>query len=59
MHLPFLLLSIGLAMPAMAASPYWTLVWADEFDGPAGVPPDPRNSKFRRPPEICAARPAR
>jgi len=46
MHLPFLLLSIGLAMPAMAAPPYWTLVWADEFDGPASAPPDPTKWVF-------------
>jgi len=46
MHLPFLLLSIGLSMPAMAAPPYWTLVWADEFDGPASAPPDPTKWVF-------------
>ncbi len=35
-----LLLSLLLAAPALAAPPYWTLVWSDEFDGPAGTAPD-------------------
>ena len=46
MRLPFLLLSICLAAPAIAAPPYWTLIWADEFDGPAGSPPDPTKWAF-------------
>ena len=28
------------AFPALAAPPDWTLVWADEFNGPAGSAPD-------------------
>jgi len=35
-----LFLSLLPAAPAGAASPYWTLVWSDEFDGPAGSAPD-------------------
>ena len=27
-------------VPVRAAPPYWTLVWSDEFDGPAGTAPD-------------------
>ena len=23
--------------------PDWSLAWSEEFDGPAGAPPDPRN----------------
>lgn len=34
------LLFAGLAA-AQPAAPQWTLVWSDEFNGPAGVPPDP------------------
>ena len=33
-----LLLSLLLAAPA--SLPYWTLIWSDEFDGPAGTAPD-------------------
>src|SRR5579863_682622 len=33
-------LSLLLAAPAVAAPPYWTLIWSDEFDGPAGAAPD-------------------
>jgi beta-glucanase (GH16 family) len=40
MRVPFLLLSMCLAVPAIAAPLYWTLIWSDEFDGPAGAPPD-------------------
>jgi len=29
------------AADVIAAPPYWTLVWSDDFDGPAGSPPDP------------------
>jgi beta-glucanase (GH16 family) len=46
MRVLFLLFSICLAAPALAAPPYWTLVWADEFDGPAGTPPDPTKWVF-------------
>src|SRR5690242_11677650 len=37
---PALLLFTVLLGPAAAAHPYWTLVWSDEFDGPAGDAPD-------------------
>jgi len=39
-HAASLLLSLVLAAPALAAPPYWTLIWSDEFDGPAGTAPD-------------------
>jgi beta-glucanase (GH16 family) len=29
-----------LRAPVLAAPPYWTLVWSDEFAGPAGTAPD-------------------
>jgi beta-glucanase (GH16 family) len=32
--------------PAVAAPPYWTLVWGDEFDGPASTAPDPNKWTF-------------
>jgi len=35
-----LLCSVLLGVPATAAPPYWTLIWSDEFDGPAGAAPD-------------------
>jgi len=36
------LLALILALtPAAAAAPKWRLIWHDEFDGPAGAPPDP------------------
>jgi len=40
---PYILLAGAafLITPAFAAPRYWTLVWADEFDGPAGRAPDP------------------
>ncbi|HXI44139.1 MAG TPA: glycoside hydrolase family 16 protein [Candidatus Limnocylindrales bacterium] len=31
---------------ALAAPPYWTLIWSDEFDGPAGTAPDPNKWVF-------------
>jgi beta-glucanase (GH16 family) len=31
---------------AVAAPPYWTLVWSDEFDGPARAAPDPAKWVF-------------
>jgi beta-glucanase (GH16 family) len=37
---PMLLLSLVLVASGSAAPPYWTLVWGDEFDGPAGTAPD-------------------
>ncbi|MBZ5595475.1 MAG: glycoside hydrolase family 16 protein [Acidobacteriia bacterium] len=39
-HAASLWLSLWLAAPALAAPPYWTLIWSDEFDGPAGTAPD-------------------
>ena len=30
----------------VAAPPYWTLVWSDEFDGPASTAPDPAKWVF-------------
>jgi beta-glucanase (GH16 family) len=38
--LRFSLLSLFLATVASPAPPYWTLVWSDEFEGPAGAAPD-------------------
>jgi beta-glucanase (GH16 family) len=35
-----LLLTLLCATRSPAAPPYWTLVWSDEFDGPAGTAPD-------------------
>jgi beta-glucanase (GH16 family) len=32
--------------PAAAAPPYWTLVWSDEFNEPAGTAPDPNKWVF-------------
>ena len=37
---PILFVSLLAAAPALAAPHYWTLVWSDEFDGPAGTAPD-------------------
>jgi beta-glucanase (GH16 family) len=34
------LITLLLATTLIAAPPYWTVVWCDEFDGPAGAPPD-------------------
>ena len=35
------------ATPTATATPQgWTLVWSDEFDGPAGSPPNPANWTF-------------
>jgi len=34
------------ADPTPAASRAWRLVWADEFDGPAGSPPDPARWRY-------------
>ena len=39
-HAAPLLLSLLLSAPVWAAPPYWTLIWSDEFDGPAGAAPD-------------------
>jgi len=36
----FLFLSLLFAAPVLAASPYWTLAWSDEFEGPQGAAPD-------------------
>ena len=35
-----------LMKPAVAAPPYWTLVWSDEFNEPAGTAPDPNKWVF-------------
>jgi beta-glucanase (GH16 family) len=34
------------AGPTGAAVPGWRLIWADEFDGPAGTPPDPAKWRY-------------
>ncbi|HUJ23255.1 MAG TPA: glycoside hydrolase family 3 C-terminal domain-containing protein [Bryobacteraceae bacterium] len=46
--LPFLLcvgLLIRVPAPAQTTSG-WKLVWSDEFNGPAGAPPDPKNWNY-------------
>ena len=47
-------LSLALALPLALAplagcgeeATVWTLAWEDEFEGPAGAPPDPRSWRF-------------
>src|SRR5579859_1637807 len=45
-HLASLIWLLLILTPAVAAPPYWTLVWSDEFDGPAGAAPDPNKWVF-------------
>jgi beta-glucanase (GH16 family) len=37
----WLLSFLGTSVPALSVPQYWTLIWSDEFDGPAGTAPDP------------------
>ena len=36
----------GCTRPSSPAAVRWELVWADEFDGPAGTPPDPARWRY-------------
>ncbi|MGD0735907.1 MAG: family 16 glycosylhydrolase [Terracidiphilus sp.] len=42
-------------MDAAPAQTGWRLVWSDEFNGPAGAPPDPSNWKFEAGPGSIVA----
>jgi beta-glucanase (GH16 family) len=46
MKLPVLLALILAAQSPAVDAPHWKLTWSDEFNAPAGTPPDPKNWSF-------------